>query len=71
MTRRCASTANSSVTFTLMPSASSVRTARAPPSVPGTLIMTLGRSTDAQSRRPSAIVASGSSATPGDTSMDT
>ena len=57
--------------FTLMPSARSRRVAAAPSGVPGTLIITFGRSTAAQSRRASAIVSSTSCAEPGETSMDT
>ncbi len=44
----------------------------APPSaVPGTLIITLGRSTASQRRRASTSVASGSRAAPGETSIET
>ena len=71
MTCPCASTANSSVTFTLSPSAMSRRSAMQPSGVPGTLIMTFGRCTVAQRRCASAMVASASCAAPGDTSIET
>ena len=63
--------ANSSVMFTFTPSAIRVRTASAPSTVPGTLIITFGRSTVFQSRRASAMVAFASCAAAGDTSMET
>ena len=57
--------------LTLMPSASSRRAAAAPSVVPGTLIITFGRSTTAHSRRASAIVSSTLCAEPGETSIET
>ena len=71
MMRACASTANSSVTLTLRPSAIRRRSAPSPAGVPGTLIITFGRLTVAHSRWASSIVASVLFAAPGDTSMDT
>ena len=54
-----------------MPFAVSWRTAFAPSTVPGTLTITFGRSTVAQRRVASEIVAVASFAAPGDTSIDT
>ncbi len=71
ITCRCASMENSNVMFTLIPSAMSERTARAPSAVPGIFTITLGRSTVDQSRLASATEAAVSLETPGETSIDT
>ena len=63
--------AKSSVMFTFSPAPMSVRTAIAPSVVPGTLIITFGRSTIAQSRCASATVSFALFAEPGETSMET
>ncbi len=61
--------ANSSVTLMLMPSLISVWNAGTPSGVPGTLIITFGRSISPHSRRASSCVPCVSSASSGDTSM--
>ena len=71
MTRACASMAKSSVMLTLIPSAIRRRTALEPSVVPGTLIMTFGRSTAFHKRCASSTVAVASFAAPGDTSIET
>jgi hypothetical protein len=71
MTREYASRENSSVMLTLMPAAIASSTAFAPSAVPGILIMTFGRSTVAQSRCASAIVARASFADAGETTIET
>ena len=71
ITEAYASREKSSVMLTLMPSARRRRAAAAPSAVPGTLIITFGRSTSAHSRRASEIVSSTLCAAPGDTSIDT
>ena len=53
-----ASSENNNVTFTLIPSEIRVVMAGAPSGVPGTLIITLGRSTAAHNLRASAMVRS-------------
>ena len=57
--------------LTLTPSPSSRSTAGQPSRVPGTLIMRLGRSTAAHSRRASATVPAVSRASDAETSSDT
>ena len=60
-----------SVTFTLMPAPMAAVMAPSPSTVAGILIITLGRSTLAQSALASVIVSSVSRAAPGVTSIET